>query len=557
MNKVLKNSTKLASGETFTMDLNDVVKDLYKIFPKERVVTDPTFDYGHCTTGSSREILIAVKAISVDEIRELVHLANRFQVGIYPVSTGRNWGYGTSLPVQDRNIILDLSLMNRILEFNADLGWVRLEPGVTQGQLRKFLDEHGYNFLVPTTGAGPHCSIMGNLLERGYGITPYQDHFEALLALEAVLPNGEIYHSPLKDIAGAKLHHSFKWGIGPYLDALFAQSNYGIVTEVTVAMATKPERLEVFSIEFDDASLFEAVTFIRSIKTELGTLLSGINLINKHRMMSMKSEYPSNPAALEKGLIKKEVLDQICRQHSISQWTIVGSIGGSPELVKAAKKNIKKKTSWAYKIRFLSTAMLPNLMRFAKWIPSKIGGTKLRMTLDSLRKLSDILEGRPSDVAFPLAYWKNSKKYDPQALSDLAKDTCGLIWYSPLVLMVPESVTSYIKFVMETCKKFQMEPLITLTTISERCFDSTVPILFSKENPEEVMRARECYKTLLEEGRVLGFFPYRLGVDSMHYLSDHIDEEHFTEREGSRSLNLKIKIALDPNNILAPGRYGV
>jgi 4-cresol dehydrogenase (hydroxylating) len=35
-------------------------------------------------------------------------------------------------------------------------------------------------FLVPATRAGPGCSIIGNALKRGYGITPLTDHFQSI-----------------------------------------------------------------------------------------------------------------------------------------------------------------------------------------------------------------------------------------------------------------------------------------------------------------------------------------------------------------------------------------
>ena len=40
-----------------------------------------------------------------------------------------------------------------------------------------FLIENKHDYLVPTTGAGGHVSLLGNTLERGYGLTPWVDHF--------------------------------------------------------------------------------------------------------------------------------------------------------------------------------------------------------------------------------------------------------------------------------------------------------------------------------------------------------------------------------------------
>ena len=58
-------------------------------------------------------------------------------------------------------------------------------------------------FLVPVTGAGPDCSLLGNnALERGCGIMPHAAHFGAVTWLEAVLPDGSVYQGSLSALGG-------------------------------------------------------------------------------------------------------------------------------------------------------------------------------------------------------------------------------------------------------------------------------------------------------------------------------------------------------------------
>jgi hypothetical protein len=104
--------------------------------------------------------------------------------------------------------------LQQIVDFDAELGTVTLEPGVTQGMLAAFLERERQPFLVPVTGAGPTCSLVGNALERGYGITPFADHFGAVLSLEAVLPDGRVYRR-LRSRWTATTRRSS--GAGPYL----------------------------------------------------------------------------------------------------------------------------------------------------------------------------------------------------------------------------------------------------------------------------------------------------------------------------------------------------
>jgi hypothetical protein len=113
--------------------------------------------------------------------------------------------------------------------------------------------------------------------------------------------------------------------------------------------------------------------------------------------------------------------------------------------------------------------------------------------------------------------------------------------------MKPADVRRYVQFVGAETPKFGIEPLITLTSLSERCFSSTVPILYDRNAVEQCDAAAACYRHLRDQGRSLGYFPYRLGVDSMEWLRG-IAPEHW-------QFVSRVKTALDPSGILAPGRY--
>ena len=61
--------------------------------------------------------------------------------------------------------------MNRIIEVDETLAYVVVEPGVTQGQLATHLRETGAKLWLDCTGAGPDASLVGNVVERGFGHT--------------------------------------------------------------------------------------------------------------------------------------------------------------------------------------------------------------------------------------------------------------------------------------------------------------------------------------------------------------------------------------------------
>lgn len=74
-------------------------------------------------------------------------------------------------------MIVDLSGMNQIVQIDTTLAYAVIEPGVTQGQLSTYLCEHNIPLWMDCTGAGPNTSLVGNIVERGFGHSPYGNRF--------------------------------------------------------------------------------------------------------------------------------------------------------------------------------------------------------------------------------------------------------------------------------------------------------------------------------------------------------------------------------------------
>ena len=139
---------------------------------------------GRATVPNPKRPGAVVFAASVDDVVTVVKLANEFQVPIWPVSKGRNWGYGSAAPVVENTVVLHLERMNRILEVNEQLAYAVIEPGVTYRQLKAHLDSHYPELWCDCSDGPPDGSVLGNALERGLGVTSYNDHFGTLCGLE-------------------------------------------------------------------------------------------------------------------------------------------------------------------------------------------------------------------------------------------------------------------------------------------------------------------------------------------------------------------------------------
>lgn len=525
----------------------EAISEFRRALQDEHVLVGASLErYGWCTTPLRRTILAALRPESVEQILQIVQIASRHQVSLYPISTGNNWGYGSAQPVQDHNVVLDLSRMNRIIEVNPELAYAVVEPGVTQGQLYQYLTEHKIGLCLNPTGAGPDCSILGNTLERGFGIGPNGDHFQAQCSMEVVLATGEILRTGFGHYSGAKATYLYKWGLGPYLDGLFTQSNFGIVTKIGVWLMPIPESFEAcyFSCNSED-QLGPLVTSVRQLMND-GVFQGPINLLHRNRALIMLDRYPWRAMANQKPLSESLAI-QLAAQKKIGMWNGVGAVCGSKAQVRGAKRTIRKllkgKTD---RITFLSDGKF-RILRKYPGMSSLVLNLNVPDLLKTLEGSYGMLKGIPSEVALPLAYWRNKTTSLPKHGINPARDNCGLLWFAPIIPMTAQDVSTFRGIVEPILAKFGFDVCITLTAVNQRCFDCTLPLLYDKEDPEEVERAQACYVNLVRACQREGYIPYRHGIQSM--------AEETSKDDTFWKVIHTLKMALDPEGILAPGRY--
>jgi FAD/FMN-containing dehydrogenase len=505
--------------------------------------TDAERIYGSCTTGDARALAGALKPTRKEEIQAIVQIAVQYGVSLYTISTGHNWGYGCALPVVDDCVILDLSSLTAITDFDPDLGVVTVGPGVTQAALAQFLAQSGDRFLVPVTGAGPNASILGNALERGYGITPIADHFLAVQSVEAVLADGRIYQPALAELGPGRLDRFFKWGIGPHLDGMFTQSNLGIVTSMTIALARRAESMQAFFLTLRSAEELEvAVECVRRMLQALPGMIGGVNVMNRERVTALMAQKAGRRHERTGGQVFRRAADA-----GSPPWTLFGTLYGTRESVGAAKQVIRKLVRpLAGRPRFVSPAMAGRLRQLAGKLPRRVRA-RIGERASLLEASLQLVAGRPNEAALRVAYSTFDERERTSEPRDPSRDGCGLIWYTPLVVMKGEIVSRYVRLCTALLTEFGLPPLITLTSISDRCFDSSVPLLFDRNDPDAVDRARTCYRRLLERGASEGFVPYRLGIGAMDWLQGH--------EPVALQIVSQIKQVLDPTGVLSPGRY--
>ena len=196
-----------------------------------------------------RHASAAVAPVTVEEVQAVVRLANEFQLPLYPISTGRNLTYGGSAPTYTGSVVLDLKRMNRILDVNERDKTCLVEPGVSYFDMYRHLRDNNIRLWIDTADPG-WGGLIGNALDRGGGYTgvDYRDHFDAHCGMEVVLPTGELLRTGMGANENATTWQLYKYGLGPWVDGIFSQSNFGVVTKMGFWLMEEPEAARQFTI---------------------------------------------------------------------------------------------------------------------------------------------------------------------------------------------------------------------------------------------------------------------------------------------------------------------
>src|ERR1035438_1987513 len=299
-----------------------------------RAAEKGTFETGHT-------IPAIVRPGGRQEVQECLRIANRCGVPVYPISSGLNWGYGSRVPAADGCVLLDLGRMNRIVDFSENLAYVTVEPGVTQEQLYAFLRDRGSSLWMDATGASPHCSLIGNAVERGFGHTPYGDHFAHSCGLEVVLPAGPAVPTGFGRSAAAKAAPRYRAGLGPALDGLFSQSNFGIVTRMTLWLMPAPEYFQAYYFRTESHEGLNAlIDALRPLRMN-GTIRSASHIANDYKVLSALQQYPWQRTEGQTPL-RGPLMEQLRRELKIGAWNGSGALYGTPAQVREARRLMRR-----------------------------------------------------------------------------------------------------------------------------------------------------------------------------------------------------------------------
>ncbi len=453
----------------------------------------------------------AVMPGCTEEVQAVVRVAMSHGVPIWPISRGQNLGYGGSGSITSDSFLLDLSRMNRIIDIDERRAMCVLEPGVGFEQLFNHLRTSNIP-LWPSIPGNPLGSVVGNALERGVSRSPYGEHSSQICGLEVVLPDAQLVRTGMGAMSGGTTWHLYGGGFGPSWDQMFVQSNLGVVTRAGVWLQPEPEATMRVRIRLaDKQALAWAIDEIAALRLHCiidHPVVIG-NYLHELAVHSTRTEWYCG-----EGSIPDDVAERLMDQHGTGWWNFSLCLFGPPELLQTKSEIVCKRL--ADRVR--------GPLEFEFWRR----GEALAGSAATL----------PDRTGLQVVDWMGPEGAHINCSPVLPADG------SLALAHADRSEQLFRKFGFDYCATF---------VAGERHLRNINTVLFKRDGSASVHDARSLCMSLIDDAYAHGYGEYRSHLEFMQTVSDSFD----FNAHAIRSLNERVKDALDPAGILAPGKNGI
>lgn len=181
--------------------------------------------------------------VSTDEVSEVMKFAHANNIPVTPRGAGTNL-VGSTVPHGD-GIILDFSMMNRVLEIDRDTFTATVEPGVVLKDFQQLVESEGL-FYPPDPGEKT-ATIGGNISTNAGGMraVKYGVTRDYVRGLELVLADGRVItvgSKNVKDASGLSLRNLI---VG-------SEGTLAVITKCILKLLPKPEASLSVLVPFGD-----------------------------------------------------------------------------------------------------------------------------------------------------------------------------------------------------------------------------------------------------------------------------------------------------------------
>jgi glycolate oxidase len=179
---------------------------------------------------------VVIRPYSAQEVSQILQLANERRIPVCPVGAASGMT-GGAVPLFG-GISLNMNRINRIIEIDEANMTSTVEPGVILADFQNEVEKLGL-FYPPDPASNTFSTMGGSVAECSGGLraVKYGVTKDYVIALEVVLPTGEIIHTGSKALKSVTGYDLTKLFIG-------SEGTLGIFTKIVVKLIPLPEKIE-------------------------------------------------------------------------------------------------------------------------------------------------------------------------------------------------------------------------------------------------------------------------------------------------------------------------
>ena len=230
--------------------LTKLTKELNKVLPPQNVLLDIEERYAYSFDASESQIAgskiadAVVFVETIEKVQKIVKIANKYKTPIICRGAGTNT-VGSCVPVSG-GIVLNFSKLNKILELNTQNMTIKVQPGVTVGEIQNIAEKN--NLFYPPDPSNLKVSTIGGSIAQnsaGARCFKYGSTKNYVLDLKVVTAEGELISTGSNTVKNA---------VGYDLNSLFtgSEGTLGIVVETTLKLIPKPQENQVLMAYFEN-----------------------------------------------------------------------------------------------------------------------------------------------------------------------------------------------------------------------------------------------------------------------------------------------------------------
>ncbi|MEJ6714852.1 MAG: FAD-binding oxidoreductase [Rhodobacterales bacterium] len=236
--------------------------------------------------------LCVLRPANTAEVAAILKIANEHLVPVVPQSGNTGLAGGASISALQDTIILSTDRMNRILDINPVSRVAKVEAGVVLANLHAAVAQHGLTFPL-LFGARGSCMIGGNLSTNagGSNVVRYGNTRALCLGLEVVTPAGEIVNLM------SELH---KDNTGYDLKDLFigAEGTLGVITAAVLKLVPTPKAYATAMVSVP--SIDTALALLHKIQAVSGGAVEAFEYMPRNYFRRLAMLDPNAPMPFAK-----------------------------------------------------------------------------------------------------------------------------------------------------------------------------------------------------------------------------------------------------------------